>query len=230
MGFFGGGGGAAPANMVGATSSTAGTAGLVPAPAAGDQNNSILGDATFNYNLFVPRHKPMDSRTVAVWGAEASGSTSNLSAKIRYFSPFYIPVDGTLNRVSTFVGGAAAGVNAHFALWKYDQSNGSVGDLIYDIGTISLDTVNNVHKDFSVNQSVKRGILWASFTSDGTTNATRRISVQGNLWLAGSTPANQGYVNYAWSCDLGVGGTYNQITNTTLSQTGTIVFMHLRYA
>jgi hypothetical protein len=46
MAFFGGGG-AAPANMGGATSSVAGTAGLVPAPAAGKQNSVLMGDATF---------------------------------------------------------------------------------------------------------------------------------------------------------------------------------------
>ena len=46
MGFFGGGG-ASASNMVGATSSTAGTAGLVPAPAAGEQNSVLMGDATF---------------------------------------------------------------------------------------------------------------------------------------------------------------------------------------
>ena len=46
MGFFGGGG-ATVSNMVGATSSTAGTAGLVPAPAAGKQNSVLMGDATF---------------------------------------------------------------------------------------------------------------------------------------------------------------------------------------
>jgi len=46
MGFFGGGGSAA-SNMVGATSSAAGTAGLVPAPAAGKQNSVLMGDATF---------------------------------------------------------------------------------------------------------------------------------------------------------------------------------------
>ena len=47
MGFFGGGGGAAPADMVGATSSVAGTAGLVPAPAAGKQSSVLMGDALF---------------------------------------------------------------------------------------------------------------------------------------------------------------------------------------
>ena len=46
MGFFCGGG-AAASNMVGATASVAGTAGLVPAPAAGDQGKFLRGDASF---------------------------------------------------------------------------------------------------------------------------------------------------------------------------------------
>ena len=50
MPFFGGGGSAA-SNMVGATSSAAGTAGLVPAPAAGDQDKVLRGDATFDFNF-----------------------------------------------------------------------------------------------------------------------------------------------------------------------------------
>lgn len=46
MGFFGGG--ASASNMVGATSSVAGTAGLVPAPAAGSEYKFLRGDATFS--------------------------------------------------------------------------------------------------------------------------------------------------------------------------------------
>ena len=49
MPFFGGGG-ASASNMVGATSSAAGTAGLVPAPAAGDQDKQLRGDGTFDFN------------------------------------------------------------------------------------------------------------------------------------------------------------------------------------
>ena len=48
MGFFGGGGGGTnPVNMVGASTGTAGTAGYVPAPAAGEEHKLLRGDATF---------------------------------------------------------------------------------------------------------------------------------------------------------------------------------------
>jgi len=63
MGFFGGGGGAAPANMVGATSSAAGTAGLVPAPAAGDQDAVLFGDAAFKKYFYAPSVKVFTQST-----------------------------------------------------------------------------------------------------------------------------------------------------------------------
>jgi len=62
MGFFGGGG-ASASNMVGATSSVAGTAGLVPAPAAGDQDGILFGDATFKKYLLAPSSKPFTQST-----------------------------------------------------------------------------------------------------------------------------------------------------------------------
>ena len=49
MGFFGGGG-ASVANLVGATSSAGGAAGLCPAPSAGDQDKQLRGDGTFDFN------------------------------------------------------------------------------------------------------------------------------------------------------------------------------------
>ena len=73
MPFFGGGGGAA-GNMVGATSSTAGTAGLVPAPAAGDQDKVLRGDATFDFN-----HNPSTKRfaRMTYFGHTRIGSDAN---------------------------------------------------------------------------------------------------------------------------------------------------------
>jgi len=59
MGGFFGGVGASVADMVGATSSVAGTAGLCPAPAAGDERKFLFGDATFKGNLFAPSVGPI---------------------------------------------------------------------------------------------------------------------------------------------------------------------------
>ena len=96
MGFFGGGGGTTPVNMVGASSGTAGTAGYVPAPAAGDQDKVLRADATFDYNhnpstkrfarmfYFGNSRVGVDANTsydiaalVSGTGAQLGGSTSN---------------------------------------------------------------------------------------------------------------------------------------------------------
>lgn len=62
MAFFGGGG-ASVANMAGATSSVAGTAGLVPQPAAGDQDGILFGDATFKKYLYAQSAEPFTKST-----------------------------------------------------------------------------------------------------------------------------------------------------------------------
>jgi hypothetical protein len=232
MGFFGGGGGASPANMGGATSSSAGTAGLVPAPAAGDEDKQLFGDAGFSYGIHLPRLKSINSRFVAPFGVDQAASTSTYANKIRHFTLFYFPVDGTINRISIFQGSGVT-QNAHFAMWKYNPTDGTVGDLIYDIGTVSLNSANNIAKDFAVAQSVKRGLYFFSFTADGTTGAIRRMSSYSGSWMAGASLGDFVNTQIQWYCDLGAGGTYNQTTNTTLvygaSPAGPI-YMYIRYA
>ena len=145
---------------------------------------------------------------------ETTSSTSVYSNKIRNFVLFYFPVDGTINRISIFTS-AAVTQNAHYAMWKYNPTDATVGDLIYDIGTVSLNSLNNIHKDFSVNQSVKRGLMWISFTTDGTSASTRRMTAFSGSWMAGASTGDFLGAALAWHCDLGAGGTYNQTTNTS---------------
>ena len=230
MAFFGGGSSAS--NMVGATASVAGSAGLVPAPAAGEQDNQLLGDGAFAYGLHLPRLKSINSRFVAPFNMDLAASTSSYAAKIRHFTLFYFPVDGSINRISIFQG-AGVTQNAHFAMWKYNPTDATVGDLIYDIGTVSLNAANNIAKDFGVAQSVKRGLYYFSFTSDGTTGAIRRMNSYSGSWMAGASTGDFIGTQIAWNCDLGVGGTYNQTTNTTLvfgSNPAGPVYMYIRYA
>lgn len=220
------------ATLVGATASVAGSGGSVPAPAAGDEDKQLFGDGAFAYGLHLPRLKSINNRFVAPFGMEVAGSTSSYTNKIRNFTLFYFPVDGSINRISIF---QAAGVaqNAHFAMWKYNPSDGTVGDLIYDIGTISLNAANNIAKDFAVAQSVKRGLYYFSITADGTTGAIRRASTVSGNWMAGASTGDFLNAQIAWNCDLGAGGTYNQTTNTTLvfgANPAGPVYMYIRYA
>jgi len=98
MGLFGGGGGgAAPANMVGATSSVAGTAGLVPAPAAGDEHKILRGDATFSGTPYTQKQNiNLTNRAIMRFDAVSSNyhginGSYSLSANRMWFLPVYIP-------------------------------------------------------------------------------------------------------------------------------------------
>lgn len=85
MGFFGGsGGGASVADMVGATSSAAGTAGLVPAPASGAQRKFLRGDASFVSisDNALPVTRSARSGYITYMGATQAGGIGNTNNSI----------------------------------------------------------------------------------------------------------------------------------------------------
>ena len=125
MPFFGGGGGAAPANMVGATSSAAGTAGLVPAPAAGEESGLLRGDATF---LKSPLLKGQGFYTgftalgaygqYQITGAAVGGNWLGSDAN---FILFYYPDTFEFNRIGFFTQVWGSTQNVEFAVYSCDQ-------------------------------------------------------------------------------------------------------------
>ena len=136
MGFFGGGG-AAPANMGGATSSAAGTAGLVPAPAAGRQGSCLMGDGSFDFAVF-PSGKSYGTKYV---GFQSIGETFqsftslNVNAGLLLRGGMFYPA-GTYNRIACYVGTGSASKNMKLGIYDIDD-NGSAGSLITS-GTVSL--------------------------------------------------------------------------------------------
>ena len=166
MPFFGGGGGAAPANMVGATSSVAGTAGLVPAPAAGKNTRMLSSDATFGEPAILPQYKPAND----VWIQSimrASTGNGNVNAKIRTFAPIYVCADGNIDTLgfATGSGTISSAFNVHLAIWEANE-DGTVGDYI-DGATVSSGTSSNTNVSASISStSVVRGYYYISFTAD----------------------------------------------------------------
>ena len=141
MGFFGGGGSAA-SNMVGATSSAAGTAGLVPAPAAGNQGKALLGDGTFSFATF-PSGGSYGTKYVG-WPTMTHASDVNLTARatgsdylIR--GGMFYP-KGTYDRLGIYVSVAATGGSKNAIIGIYDSTpSGEVGSLVTS-GTVSIDS------------------------------------------------------------------------------------------
>jgi hypothetical protein len=175
MGFFGGGGGAA-SNMVGATSSVAGTAGLVPAPAAGDEEKYLFGDATFKGYLSAYAATPFVKSTsryyypyLMIGRPEITDSGNLQSTNGAILCPFLINVTATVSQISFIM--HSANINTTFTLGIY-QSDLLTG---WPKTKISQETSTNLSSTASgtlvttaITASVK-GLFWGCIYNNSTT-------------------------------------------------------------
>ena len=122
MGFFGGGGGGTtPVNMVGASSGTAGTAGYVPAPAAGDQASLLAGDATFS-NLPSVQRAFLNTSQEALPLMSYRNGTGGVgpSSGQLYLNHVFCPA-ATYTKLGVYVGfGSASAANTTYRVGVYD--------------------------------------------------------------------------------------------------------------
>lgn len=166
MGFFGGGGGTTPVNMVGASTGTAGTAGYVPAPAAGKNTRYLSSDATFGEVPFYPKRKDnsanwKSSSLTAVAGATGS---ANPAARGRIFGIGFFPDDGDITTLGfRVVTAPVAAVNVHVGLWECGEDG--LPSTYITGGTVSSGTSGNTDISVSVGTtSVKRGYHFYAVT------------------------------------------------------------------
>ena len=232
MPFFGGGG-ASASNMVGATSSAAGTAGLVPAPAAGNKRRALSSNALFEEPALLPNViANQANRVVGTYGNTAvpTGQES-LTAKRRAFNLIYIPDDLSVDFFAVRVGSSAPSpaYNFHLALWKVGE-DGLPSDYVIG-GTVSSGTSANTTLTFSVSATAaKRGMHYVSLTTDANsgTNILMNDPTFATNCIFGSAAfaagGNQQYPTY-------VATTYDQTTHETIAYTnfGRLPFVGIGY-
>ena len=156
MPFFGGGGGAAASNMVGATSSVAGTAGLVPAPAAGGQDKALMGNATFKSitGTMVPIPATRRTNGICFYGSSnnAGSRTAQSSGVTTYniWSPLYVRETKAYTTASVYVGtaSATAGAVGKVAIYTID-SGAAPNSLVLVTGTFAADSTGLKQPTFS---------------------------------------------------------------------------------
>ena len=178
MGFFGFGGGTTVSNMVGATSSTAGTAGLVPAPAAGEQLAVLSGDGTFK--------SPFVRPTVTNWGAGrlytpwngennnvAATSNANIRAK---FNPIFLP-SGSISSLVFFASNAPATTSTGYLAVYNSDNTGKPLNIVTSGSFTHATTDSSTVKTVSISPSVsiKAGLYYLSYHNNisGTQTSTR---------------------------------------------------------
>jgi len=183
MGFFGGGGGgAAPADMVGATSSAAGTAGLVPAPAQRNQFTCLAGDATFKPALIRPNIKAFAStRIYAPIGARSDNGIVAFPsfASTAYCTPIFLKA-GTIDALTIKLGQQFANSTNYMALYDSD-SDGKPNTLLTSSTANSFTTTattdDNAQKTvvLSSTLAIETGLYWTALFGTQNSNQFRGV-------------------------------------------------------
>lgn len=181
MGFFGGGGSAA-SNMVGATSSTAGTAGLVPAPEQRNQFTCLAGDATFKPALIRPNIASFE--TDRNYGPVASRSSNGLVtfpnfSSTAYTCPIFLKA-GTIDSLAVALGAQVANSTNYVALYDSD-SNGKPSTLLTSSTANSFTTTQTTDDNkikvvtLSSSLAVNAGLYYAALFGSNSSNQFRGI-------------------------------------------------------
>jgi len=206
-------------NFVGASASTAGIAGVVPAPAAGKKIRVLSSNALFEEPAILPNVISNQSgRYIGTYGNFGTGTGSGSQINLRrYFNLIYIPDDCQVDQFAIRIGTSAPSpaYNIHIALWKTGD-DGLPSDYITG-GTVSSGTSANTSLAFSVTAgSAKRGIHYISSTTDANTGNTiiqhdPTFALNGLFgWSNFSAGGTQQYPTY-------VATTYNQTTHETIA-------------
>ena len=221
MGFFGGGGGGGttPVNMTGASTGAAGTAGYVPAPAAGKSSRALFSDANFSEIPLLPQYATASTNFVLSYmvnDAQGNGTIGNTRRRI--FALTYIPVDSVVGTLSFRTGSASpTSINCHFAIW--DCGNDGLPSTYITGGTVSAGTTVNADISVSVSTAaIKRGFSYISLTPESalpanalTVNTPSTNSIY-NSFIGNSAVAGSNAYVFAYTAT-----TYSQTTHETFT-------------
>lgn len=207
MGFFGGGG-AAASNMVGATSSAAGTAGLVPAPAAGSEYAYLRGDATFKNPLIQQSfiNTTQEGYCSQPLGLYLGGSITPAN-DILYLTPhIVIPATYTKIFIRRSGGTSGASMKVRMGIYECDFDKICPTTLIAEtadtaMGSVSSDVVVNI------SQTLNKGIyfLGCVFTSSSGYILTSASTAYPTFWgtLRGAAGATGHILGFTYSHSYG---------------------------
>jgi len=211
---------AATPNATGASTSSAGVAGLVPAPAAGKNTRYLASDASFGELPLLPQYKNTTASRYIL--NVMDGYTANAgqpTIKLRLFHLLYVPADGQADILSFRTSTAPSpAFNVHLALWECNE-DGTVGS--YVIGaTGSSGTTGTATVNISITAtSIKRGYYWISFTPDSTPTgnvievASTNAQTFYNRFLGNTTGSVGNMVIWNYTCAT----SYDQTTHETFN-------------
>ena len=190
MGFLGGG---SPSNLVGATSSSGGTAGYVPAPAQRNQFTCLAGDATFKPALIRPNITAFAStRLYAPVGARSDNGITTYPnfPTTAYCTPIFLKA-GTIDALSIRLAQQFTNSTNYVALYDSDSDGKPSTLLTASTGnsfTTTATTDDNANKTVVLTStlSINAGLYYTALFGSATNNQSLHTFFFG-VDLSGST-------------------------------------------
>lgn len=218
-------------DVVGATTSTAGTAGLVPAPAAGKNTRYLSSNATFGEVPLLPKRKDNSSNWKTPSNSAIAGNTgsANPLTKVRIFGLGYFPDDGDINTLGLrIVTAPATAVNIHLGFW--DCGEDGLPSTYITGGTISSGIAGNTDLSLSVTQiSVKRGYFFYAATYESGSGSCSGWAASSTTILGGIYGRQATIQGTSFSPSY-TATTYDQTTHGTFTvNAGTIPCVAFKY-
>lgn len=155
-----------PLPFGGATSSVAGSSGLVRQPSAGDQEKFLRGNSTWQsqYPYFLTHPQRFEAGDYLMAPAYTTDtSAANVGFMTAY--PIFLPTL-TVDRIGvevTAVGGA--GTLSRLGIYNSSASTNYPDTLLLDAGTVAA-SGSTGKKEITINQSITQGIYWLAHLSD----------------------------------------------------------------
>jgi hypothetical protein len=229
------------ANMVGATSSVAGTAGLVPAPAAGDNDRFLAGDATFG---IAPR---IVSPCLPDW---LTGTHSRSAEGCPYVSlggygyavganrlglcPVFIRQGITYTKIGARIGNDAARTATKIRVGIYNVSSTNLKPTTLIVESGEFTYTNNATVEATISQYIKSGFYWMAFVTDGShllnggtglgTNQFQNsfiVGIRTTNSQGGAPSVSQPYISHTY------GALPSDVTSSTIAFNNDNSFPHL---
>lgn len=156
--------------FAGSTASSAGGIGIVPQPAAGDQEKFLRGNSTWQsqYQFFSCHPQRFQSGDY-VLAPPMTTTTGNANSGFMVAYPLFLPT-ATYDRIGCEVTSAAgAGSLGRLGIYNSSSTSNYPDTRLLDAGTVAVSSTGK--KEITINQAITQGIYWLTYFADTVSGA-----------------------------------------------------------
>jgi hypothetical protein len=194
---------------------------LVPAPAAGDQEKALRGDATFAHPVFLPQYKlSATSRFFSFPAASGTSDTAIAFGTALNLVPIWVPETATYTKIAVHNTGTHATGTCRIGIYNADTEL-EPSTLLLDAGTVALDTA--AVKEITISQSLNRGLYYGAAVANQSVNWRTQSIIAWHFTVNGSAESTSSLRmgshngHYRW---LGTGSTAHSALPSNVKTTG----------